>query len=149
MIHCHIFVTCWRRNRSKLHCRHTHNLVQHTCPFRSEKNDLSSQDPIQDILVNLQKQVILFLHLLWIIRLPFLSCHFQTPILFHILTNPRFDLFLFPKSYLFCNYWIQVCKLNHCYFFFFCNSAFRHISTLQTINYISQVILLEQEDERM
>lgn len=72
----------------------------------------------------------------------YFSIIFQISILFCILTNPRFDLLL-SKSYLFCNYWLQVWKLNHWYFFH--NSAFRLIFMLQTINHISQMTLPKQE----
>lgn len=54
-----------------------------------------------------------------LIAFPFLS--FQTPVSFHILTNPQSDLFVFPKSYVFFNYWMQIKSA-----IFFHNSAFRN-----------------------
>lgn len=136
-----IFITCWRRKYSKLLCQHILNLVQ-SLPLWIAKELCFFPGSCLSHLVPLSETGHYFSSSVGSPYCFYFSIIFQIPILFCILTNPRFDLLL-SKSYLFCNYWLQVWKLNHWYFFH--NSAFRLIFMLQTINHISQMTLPKQE----
>lgn len=114
--HFFFLITYWRRRHSKLMYQNTFSLVQYTYPFRSQQSVVFCSGSYARHLVSLSEAGHYFpssvdhlIHLLFY--------HFQTPMPFYTLSNPRFDIFIFFKSYSFYSYWMQVCKLKHCCIF--------------------------------
>ena len=101
MICCHIFfflITWWRRRHSILMYQNTFSLVQYTCPFRSQQSVVFCSGSYASHLASLSEAGHYFPSSVDRLILS-LFYHFQTPMPFYILTNPRSDIFIFSIFY--------------------------------------------------